>query len=80
MMPAPMTMEEIKVTQIKTEKLSRVLLGDGWHDVANCQLTYFTVGSSPQTDPRVGIKFKDGKTSKYIVARLDSIQAYEEGI
>jgi len=64
-------------TVINTHKLQRVLLSDGWHIVKDCELTAFSVGSSPQTDYRTGLKFVDERTQKQIIVRIDEVRAYE---
>lgn len=66
---------------VNTHTLKKILLYDGWHEIdqssqSNCQLKPFYVGSSPMSDPRSGLRFKDKNSGEWYMVRLDSIQAY----
>lgn len=64
------------VTIVDTSKVQRILLSDGWHDVRNCQLVPYSVGSSPQSDYRSALRFTDTKTNQEMIIDKRAVQGY----
>lgn len=64
------------VTIVDTNRLQRILLVDGWHDVKDCQLVPYSVGSSPQSDYRSALRFTDTKTNQEMIIDKKAVQGY----
>ncbi len=73
--------ERVHVAAAAPEQIKSILLADGWHEIANCELTQFGIGeaSSPPAPTKLypSLQFRDGKSSKTVIVPLSQVLAFE---
>jgi hypothetical protein len=73
--------DRVRVKAITPEQIQSILLNDGWHEVADCELTQFGIGeaASPPAPTKLypSLQFRDGKTAKTVIVPLTQVLAFE---